>query len=76
MFLEIRINITVMNSYLQKLSTWVTGKSIVSTKIDFLSPTPVTFSRGFMTYEGEKKHFPANHSHLHQEKLKKSQKMD
>ena len=39
------MNITVINSFLQKLSTWVTAKSNVSTRIDFLLPTSVTFLR-------------------------------
>ena len=39
------LNITVINSFLQKLSTWVTAKSNISTRIDFLLPTGVTFFR-------------------------------
>ena len=39
------LNITVINSFLQKLSTWVTAKSIISTRIDFLLLTSVTFFR-------------------------------
>ena len=39
------LNITVINSFLQKLSTWVTAKSNISTRIDFLLPTNVTFFR-------------------------------
>ena len=39
------LNITVINSFLQKLSTWVTAKSNISTRIDFLLPTSVTFFR-------------------------------
>ena len=37
------LNIRVMNSFLQKLSTWVTAKSSTSTRIDFLLLTSVTF---------------------------------
>ena len=37
--------VTVINSFLQKLSTWVTAKSNISTRIDFLLPTNVTFFR-------------------------------
>ena len=37
------LNITVINSFLQKLSTWVTAKSNISTRIDFLLSTSVTF---------------------------------
>ena len=37
------LNITVINSFLQKLSTWVTAKSNISTRIDFLLPTSVTY---------------------------------
>ena len=40
-----RLNNTVINSFLQKLSTWVTAKSNISTRIDFLSLTIVTFLR-------------------------------
>ena len=36
------LSITVINSFLQKLSTWVTAKSNISTRIDFLLPTSVT----------------------------------
>ena len=39
------LNITVINSFSQKLSTWVTAKSNISTRIDFLLPTSVTFLR-------------------------------
>ena len=39
------LNITLINSFLQKLSTWVTAKSIISTRIDILLPTSVTFFR-------------------------------
>ena len=39
------LNIAVINSFLQKLSTWVTAKSNISTRIDFLLPTSVTFFR-------------------------------
>ena len=35
----------VINSFLQKLSTWVTAKSNISTRIDFLLLTSVTFFR-------------------------------
>ena len=35
----------VINSFLQKLSTWVTAKSNISTRIDFLLPTSVTIFR-------------------------------
>ena len=45
------LNITVVNSFLQKLSTWVTAKSNTSTRIDFLLPTSVTFLRAIMTYK-------------------------
>ena len=34
-----------MNSFLQKLSNWVKAKSIISTRIDFLLLTSVTFLR-------------------------------
>ena len=36
---------TVINSFLQKLSTWVTAKSNISTRIDILLLTCVTFLR-------------------------------
>ena len=39
------LNITVINSFLQKLSTWVTAKSNISTRIDILLLTSVTFLR-------------------------------
>ena len=39
------MNNTVINSLLQKLSTWVTVKSNISTRIDFLLLTSVTFLR-------------------------------
>ena len=39
------LNITVINSFLQKLSTWVTAKTNISTRIDFLLLTSVTFLR-------------------------------
>ena len=39
------LNITVTNSFLQKLSTWVTAKSNISTRIDFLLPISVMFFR-------------------------------
>ena len=39
------LNNTVINSFLQNLSTWVTAKSNVSTRIDFLLLTNVTFLR-------------------------------
>ena len=35
----------MINSFLQKLSTWVTAKSNISTRIDFLLLTSVTFLR-------------------------------
>ena len=35
----------MINSFLQKLSTWVTAKSNISTRIDFLLLTNVTFLR-------------------------------
>ena len=37
------LNITVINSFLRKLSTWVTAKSNISTTIDFLLLTSVIF---------------------------------
>ena len=37
------LNNTVTNSFLQKFSTWVTAKSNISTRIDFLLLTSVTF---------------------------------
>ena len=37
------LNNTVSNSFSQKLSTWVTGKSNISTRIDFLLLTSVKF---------------------------------
>ena len=39
------LNITVINAFLQKLSTWDTAKSNISTRIDFLLLTSVTFLR-------------------------------
>ena len=39
------LNNTVINSFLQKFSTWVTAKSNISTRIDFLLPTSVKFLR-------------------------------
>ena len=39
------MNITLINSFLQKLSTWVTVKSNISTRIDFLLLTSVIFFR-------------------------------
>ena len=39
------LNITVINSFLQKLSTWVTTKSNISTRTDILLLTSVTFLR-------------------------------
>ena len=39
------MNNTVINSFLQNLSTWVTAKSNISTRIHFLSLTSVTFLR-------------------------------
>ena len=39
------LNNTVINSFLQKLSTWVTAKPNISTRIDFLLLTNVTFLR-------------------------------
>ena len=39
------LNNTVINSFLQKLSTGVTAKSNISTRIDFLLLTIVTFLR-------------------------------
>ena len=39
------MNINVINSFLQKLSTWVTAKSNISTRIDILLLTGVTFLR-------------------------------
>ena len=39
------MNITLVNSFLQKLSTWVTAKSNTSTRINFLLLTSVTFLR-------------------------------
>ena len=39
------LNNLVINSFLQKLSTWVTAKSNISTRIDFLLLTSVTFLR-------------------------------
>ena len=43
------LNITVINSFLQKLSTWVTAKSIISTRIDLLLLTSLTFLRAILT---------------------------
>ena len=40
-----RLNITKINSFLQKLSSWITAKSNISTRIDFLLLTSVTFLR-------------------------------
>ena len=39
------LNNTVINSFLQKLSTWITAKSKISTRIDFLLLKSVTFLR-------------------------------
>ena len=39
------LNITMINSFLQKLSTWVTAKSNISTRIDFLLLTNRTLLR-------------------------------
>ena len=39
------LNNTVINSFLQKLSTWVTAKSNISTRIDILLLTSATFLR-------------------------------
>ena len=39
------LNNTVINSFLLKLSIWVTAKSNISTRIDFLLLTSVTFLR-------------------------------
>ena len=39
------LNNAVINSFLQKLSTWVNAKSNISTRIDFLLLTSVTFLR-------------------------------
>ena len=39
------LNITVVNSFLQKLSIWVTAKSNISTRIDFLLLTSVIIFR-------------------------------
>ena len=44
------LNNTVINSFLQKLSTWVTAKSIFSTRIVFLLLTNVTFLRAITMY--------------------------
>ena len=44
-FLSKSLNITVINSFLQKLSTWVTAKSNISTRIDFLLLKSVIFFR-------------------------------
>ena len=43
------LNITGISSFSQKLSTWVTAESNVSTTIDFLLLKNVTFLRAFMT---------------------------
>ena len=42
---DLLLNITVINSFSQKLSTWATAKSNISTRIDFLLLTSVTFLR-------------------------------
>ena len=42
---------SLINSFLQKLSTRVTAKSITSTRINFLLLTGVTFLRAIMTYK-------------------------
>ena len=44
-FFSKSLNNTVINSFLQNLATWVTAKSINSTRIDFLLLTSVTFLR-------------------------------
>ena len=44
------LNITVINSFLQKLSTWVTAKSNISTRIDFLLLTSVTIFRAITMF--------------------------
>ena len=36
----------MINSFLQKLPTWATAKSNISTRLDFLLPTSVTLLRG------------------------------
>ena len=41
------LNNTVINSFLQKLSAWVTAKSNISSRIDFLLLTSVTLLRAF-----------------------------
>ena len=41
------LNNTVINSFLQKLSTWFTAKTNISTRVDFLLLTSLTFLRGF-----------------------------
>ena len=43
------LNITVIISFLQKLSTWVTAKSNLFTRIGFLLLTSVTFLRAITT---------------------------
>ena len=43
------LNITVINSFLQKLSTWVAAKSNISTRIYFLLLTSATFLRAITT---------------------------
>ena len=45
------LNNTLINSFLQKLSTWVAAKSIISTGIDFLLLTSVKFLRAIRTYD-------------------------
>ena len=44
------LNITVINSFLQKLSTWVTVKSNISTRINFNLLRSVTFLRAILMY--------------------------
>ena len=45
------LNDAVINSFLQKLSTWVTAKTNICTRIEFLLPTGVTLLRAIMTFE-------------------------
>ena len=49
-FLSISLNITVILSFLQKLSTGITAKTDISTRIEFLFITSVTFLRAITMY--------------------------
>ena len=54
------LNNTVNNSFFPRLSTWVTAKSNISTKIGFLLFTSVSCLRAVMTYEDNIKELTAD----------------